>query len=374
MVQCVVLGAIIFLFSGCAQKSAKLQKSVTPPDQTLFDTGANYLNRGQYIQARLAFNTMLSTYPDSDLAAEAYFAMGDTFYEEGGTQNLLQAEDRYTSFLTFFPGHEKAADAQMKIIALNSKLILSPDRDQQYSYRALREIERFLQRHPESDYAPFFEQRRIEVINHIARGDLGVGDFYEKRGNYLGAIGRFREILNEYDEYSERDGVLYRLAGIMEKAQDFKEAGNLYAEIAEGYPFSEYYEKARARLIALNMEIPPVDTQLASLNESKLVKPSEGFNPMKAFVDLGKALGFVGPPDLYAEAVQTLEEERMTELAKAKAREQEMPMDGDFQILEEIRQSISESARIEEQTGSTGVGQEDADREDAPGRYQRRTQ
>ncbi|HSW40145.1 MAG TPA: hypothetical protein VLL97_11705, partial [Acidobacteriota bacterium] len=70
MFYCVLLGAIIFFTSGCAQKSAKLQKSVTPPDQTLFDTGINYLNRGQFIQARLSFNTLLAAYPDSDLSAD----------------------------------------------------------------------------------------------------------------------------------------------------------------------------------------------------------------------------------------------------------------------------------------------------------------
>ena len=33
---------------GCSQKSAKLQKSVVPPDKTLFETGSEYLEKSQW--------------------------------------------------------------------------------------------------------------------------------------------------------------------------------------------------------------------------------------------------------------------------------------------------------------------------------------
>ena len=49
---------------GCSQKSAKLQKSVVPPDKTLFETGSEYLEKSQFIKARLAFQTLINTYPD----------------------------------------------------------------------------------------------------------------------------------------------------------------------------------------------------------------------------------------------------------------------------------------------------------------------
>ena len=102
MVRCVVVGALLILLSGCSQKSAKLQRSVVPPDKTLFETGSDYLDRSQYIRARLAFQTLISTYPDSEMTSLSYFAMADSFYEEGGTENLLQAEDQYKNFIIFY--------------------------------------------------------------------------------------------------------------------------------------------------------------------------------------------------------------------------------------------------------------------------------
>ncbi len=71
---------LLFSVWGCGQKGAKLQKSVVPPDKTLYETGSEFLKKSQYIKARLAFQTLINTYPDSDMAAESYLAIGDSFY------------------------------------------------------------------------------------------------------------------------------------------------------------------------------------------------------------------------------------------------------------------------------------------------------
>ena len=67
-IRSVFLCAILICSWGCDQKSAKLQKSVIPPDKTLFETGSDYLKNGQYIRARLAFQNLMMTYPDSEMA------------------------------------------------------------------------------------------------------------------------------------------------------------------------------------------------------------------------------------------------------------------------------------------------------------------
>src|SRR5207247_11451362 len=90
---------------GCGQKGAKLQKSVVPPDKTLFETGQEYAQKSQFIKARLAFQTLINTYPDSELSAESYLAICDSFYKESGTVNFLRAEDQYKYFIIFFPVH-----------------------------------------------------------------------------------------------------------------------------------------------------------------------------------------------------------------------------------------------------------------------------
>jgi len=342
-IRCVFIGVILLYSSaGCVQKSAKLQKSVVPPDKTLFQTGSDYLKKGQYIKSRLAFQTLISTYPDSDMASEAYFAIADSFYEEGGTENLLQAEDQYKNFIVFFPTSPKASDAQMKVISLNMRMMRAPDRDQQYSDKALREIKKFLQQFPDSDYVPIAKQFKIEVEESLARADLGVGQFYADRGNNAGARGRFQTIVDEYKSFSGLDDVYFRLASVFEKSNNPEQASVYYGRIVAGYPFSRFSDDAKARLNAMARPVPPVDTQLAAANQARL-KPAEGFSPLKPFVDFGKALGFGGPPDRYEVAKKSVEAERAksVEVAAAQGGADAKQTADDIQIQTTLRKSAS---------------------------------
>jgi outer membrane assembly lipoprotein YfiO len=338
MVRCALIGIVLVLGNGCTQKSAKLQRSVVPPDKTLFERASDYLEKSQYIRSRLAFQTLLNTYPDSEIAPLAYLGWGDSFYEEGGTENLLMAEDQYKNFIVFYPNHPKAPDAQLKVISTNMRLMNSPEHDQQPAYKTLREIDYLLQKWPDSDYAPIAKQWKAEVEEVLALHNLSIGQFYEDRGNYQGASGRYKEVLDDYTNYSERDSVYYRMGVLYEKGKNPDQAAVYYESVVRGYPFSKHYEEAKERLNLLGKPIPAVDKELADLNRSK-VKPDKGFSPLKPFIDLGKTLGFVPPVDHYELAKKTVEEEKVKRAEAAGRITGEEPPAGDIQIETIIRKS-----------------------------------
>src|SRR5579863_10551053 len=62
------------------------------PDKELFDKAMIALKKGRYDVARLTLQTMLNTYPDSEYRMRAKLAVGDTWFKEGGTAALTQAE------------------------------------------------------------------------------------------------------------------------------------------------------------------------------------------------------------------------------------------------------------------------------------------
>jgi outer membrane assembly lipoprotein YfiO len=340
----VLLCALLIFSLGCPQKSAKLQKSVVPPDKTLFETGSDFLKKSQYIKARLAFQNLIMTYPDSEMAAESYFAVGDSFYEEGGTENFLQAENQFKDFIVFFPAHPKAPDAQMKIISINMRMMGSPDRDQRYAYKALPEINKFLQQYPDSDFVPIVKQWRADVEEKIATGEFGIGKFYEERNNYAGAMGRYKEIMNKYPDFSTIDEVYHHIASDLEKVNNPDEAAIYYGKILSEYPFSRRVEEAKARMNALGKPLPLVNTKQAALNQAK-VKTPEGFSPLKPLIDFTKALGFIGVPDRYEEAKKSIETEKAKEAEAAAKQGEAEQASGDIQIETIIRKSASGETR-----------------------------
>jgi outer membrane assembly lipoprotein YfiO len=332
---CFLLLCFIFLSAwGCQHKSAKLQKSMVPPDKTLFETGNDYLKKSQYTKARLSFQTLISTYPDSEMAAEAKFAIGDSFYDEGGTENLLQAEEYYKDFIVFWPTHPKAPDAQMKIISGLMKMIRTPDRDQSNTLKAEQEILKLIDQFPDSDYAVIGRQQLLpEVREVLALKDYGIAQYYSNRQNFPGARARLEEIIEKYPEFSRKDEVLMLLAKNQEKSNNPDEAAINYGKIVSGYSFGKYAEDAKNRLIALGKPVPVVDRDLTAMNQSH-VKPSRGFSPLNPLVDFAKSLGFVPLPDRYKLAKQAREEKERIEAAEIKRKENQTA--DDIQIEGEI--------------------------------------
>ena len=79
------------------------------PDKILYDKAMHALKKGRFDVARLDLQTLLNTYPETEYAMRAKLAIGDTWYREGGTAALTQAESEYKDFITFFPNSPEAA-------------------------------------------------------------------------------------------------------------------------------------------------------------------------------------------------------------------------------------------------------------------------
>src|SRR5271166_6188128 len=99
-----------------AQKKQTIDVNTSAePDKVLYDRAQADLKAGRYTEGRLALQTLINTYPDSEYLAKAKLAVADSYYKEAGTTNLTQAIQEYNDFRTFFPFLDEAAYAQMQI-------------------------------------------------------------------------------------------------------------------------------------------------------------------------------------------------------------------------------------------------------------------
>src|SRR5262245_14937279 len=126
-----ILAPLLFL-GGCGGKNVEVQTpnaAGSEPDRVLFEQALKDLKKSRYTVARLTLNTLISTYPDSEFMPEAKYAMAESFYREGTTANLNQAETEFKDFITFFPTSERADDAQLMIAMTHVRQREKPDRD-----------------------------------------------------------------------------------------------------------------------------------------------------------------------------------------------------------------------------------------------------
>ena len=98
-------------------------------------------------------------------------------------------------------------------------------------------------RHPEADLDTDSGDTEFHPFDpHRAMKDIEVGDYYFKRENYVGAIGRYRDAL----EYKPRDAeATYKLAEALEKTANYREALSNYREYLKILPKGPYAEKAQ---------------------------------------------------------------------------------------------------------------------------------
>ena len=168
------------LLAAAGQEAAP-RKGALPADSTLIQTGKDMLKRNQFKEARAAFELLVRNYPGSAFEPEAYFAMGNSFRNEGGKENLFRAEDYYRNFIIFFPTNPKVADAQMEIVRILMNQVQTSDRNRRELDRALAEINKFLALFPNSEYVPIVQQYKEEINRKLSESDLRPTDAVQEK-------------------------------------------------------------------------------------------------------------------------------------------------------------------------------------------------
>src|SRR5919197_1354945 len=94
-----------------SQPGATQPAAQAPPPDVLYNNALRDYNAGKYDIAGQEFNDYLKFYPNTDLAGNAQFYVGEIAYRQGNFQGAIQA---YDTVLQQYPGGNKAAAAQLK--------------------------------------------------------------------------------------------------------------------------------------------------------------------------------------------------------------------------------------------------------------------
>src|SRR5262249_42802350 len=186
-----LLGVLLLLLaSACTNKKVSnplANVGSKQPDKVLFDRAMDQMKHNRFDQARMILQTLINTYPDSEYIARAKLAVGDSWYAEGGTTSLAQAELEYKDFMTVVPDLPEAAEAQWKIANIHYQQMEKPDRDFTHAMRAEEEYRQLILQFPDSKLIPEAKQRLLEVQEVLAQREFQVGRFYYLRNSYPAA-------------------------------------------------------------------------------------------------------------------------------------------------------------------------------------------
>ncbi len=258
-----ILGAGLLTSCGFhAKKYADpITKDTKQPDKVLFDRSIDDIEHGRYEIARITLNTLINTYDQSEFLAKAKLAVADSWFREGGTAGLAQAEAEYKDFILFYPTMEEAAESQQKICMIHYKQMDKVDRDQSQAIRAEDECRQLIVQFPNSKYVDETKQLLRNIQESIAESEYLVGSFYLKRGDNSAAANRLGHVVEQYPLYSKADLALWEMGQAYGKLGNRfrKQQGEAYSRIVRDYPLSDYADDATAKLKELEMPVPEPD-------------------------------------------------------------------------------------------------------------------
>ena len=242
------------------------------PDKILYDRAQADLKAGRYTEGRLALQTLINTYPDSEFLAKAKLAVADSYYKEGGTSSTTQAISEYKDFITFFPFLDEAAYAQMQVGMAHYRMMEKSDRDSTQAQAAEDEFQAFILKYPQSPLIPKAEQYLREVQEVLGDGEFRIARYYYLKADYRAAAARLVEVTDRYPLYSETDEALWMLGSVYSRAKQVSKnedeknhwgdlAAKCYDRILQDYPLSKRSIDARLRLTSMGLPIPPPDPQ-----------------------------------------------------------------------------------------------------------------
>jgi len=274
-----IMLATLLFGAGC--RHAKVQNPIAnvdskQPDKVLYDRAMDAMKHGKYTVARTLLETLINTYPDSEYVARAKLSVGDSWYAEGGTAALQQAEAQYKDFITFFPNLPEAAEAQLKVANIHYRQMEKPDRDYHQAVRAEEEYQNLIQQFPDSKLVTEAKQRLRDVQEVLAERQFRIAHFYLLRDNMVASQARLKSLIDSYPLYSNIDEALFTLGGIYERqanairqqknipaatkeklvAEYEQNAIDAYSKIITRYPAMERTEDAKKRLVALKAPVP----------------------------------------------------------------------------------------------------------------------
>ena len=251
-----VLVLLTALAGGCAAKSSTVPAGNADADKFLFDRGTEMAKEKKWLQSREYFRNLVDNYPQSPFRPDAKLALGDTFISDGGTENLLLAANEFREFLTFYPTHPRADYAQLQLARSFTEQMLAPERDQAATKDAIKEIDIFLQRFPNSQLMPEARKMEREARDRLSDANYRVGFYYFRVKWYPGAIDRFKDVLSMDPNYTNRDAVYFHLAESLYQSslnapEKKAEALPYFERLVKEFEKSEYLPMAQKRIAEL---------------------------------------------------------------------------------------------------------------------------
>jgi outer membrane protein assembly factor BamD len=244
LMKSALVGLSLVALSGCAAFGGNKggdTRYVARDVDTLYNAAKDRLDRNDYKIAAALFDEVERQHPYSPWARRAQLMSAFSYYLDTDYNKSIESARR---FLSIHPGNKDAPYAYYLIALCYYEQMSDVTRDQKITEQALAALGEVVRRYPNTRYAADASLKVDLVNDHLAGKEMEIGRFYQKRGEWLAATIRFREVIDKYQTTTHTAEALMRLTESYYALGIPEEARKSAAVLGANYPGTKWYQRA----------------------------------------------------------------------------------------------------------------------------------
>jgi outer membrane protein assembly factor BamD len=213
----------MFALSGCSGMRHLFKKDKNAnegvPVEELYTKAHHAMTKGNWNGAVLVFKRLIAQYPYGPYTEQSLLETAYAQYKSGDNDEAISTIDRFirtyptnrnTVYMYYLRG---LVDSNRDTVFLQKVWQLDPSRrDLATPMQAYNDFKTVVERYPNSRYAADAKERMAALRNVFARHELDTALYYLRRGAYVAAIDRAKNLLETYPQSSEQNVAVAVLA------------------------------------------------------------------------------------------------------------------------------------------------------------------
>ena len=202
----ILLLLLAVVAAGCHRGDKKPDDAEVLPVDKMYDVAKDALMNGNGTKAIKYYQRLIARFPFGPYTEQATIELSFAQYKDG------KHEDAYSTigrFIKTYPTQKHIDYAYYLRGIINfdrDRGIMDryanqdmTKRDQGNTLKSFEDFNELITKFPNSRYVPDARQRMIYLRDNLSRAQVHVAEFYLKRGAYVAAINRSKDILEKYE-------------------------------------------------------------------------------------------------------------------------------------------------------------------------------
>ena len=241
---------IVFLIStllilSCSKKDkieATLEEGTIEEQMILaYNEGLEFLERGDALYASKKFNEAEILFPQSIWAPKSSVMSAYSLYYYNYYGDAIFQLERH---LKNYPNDKNLAYVHYLIAICYFEKLSDEKKDLEPLIQTQKKFEYIINNYPNTDFAIDSKYKLDLILDMLAAKEMYIGRHYMETEKWIGAINRFKNVINNYDDTVYVEEALHRLVEIYYKIGLIDEAKKVAYVLGYNYESGKWYENS----------------------------------------------------------------------------------------------------------------------------------